>query len=179
MPAVKRFTDAWVRNCPLPAKPNQVQFFNTLDRGLALVLAVSYGGTKAWKVVTYDAKGQPQYRKLGKYPAVKLADAKKKAEEYFHNPEKVEAADAVGSFHEEAEKWFQRHVVTKGLRSAPEIKRILATYIYPAWGSRPFVEIRRKHVIELLDHVEEQWRCSSGPSLGHRPRHRQLVWDPG
>ena len=40
------------------------------------------------------------------------------------------------------------------LRSQPEIERCLNKYIYPAWGQRPFREIKRGDVADLLDGIE-------------------------
>ena len=49
MPA-KRLTDAFVRTVkpPREGEDRQVRYIDTLERGLALVLMVSYGGTKAF-----------------------------------------------------------------------------------------------------------------------------------
>ena len=52
----KHITDAFVRNVKRPRKddlPNQVTYIDTLERGLALVLVVSYGGTRTFRVMTY------------------------------------------------------------------------------------------------------------------------------
>ncbi|MBR0866384.1 hypothetical protein ACVIWV_007609 [Bradyrhizobium diazoefficiens] len=76
MPA-KKITEAWVRNLTWAKAINrhggaetgkkQVTFIDTIDRGLALVLVLSSGGTKAWRVITY-ANGKAQSRKIGTYP---------------------------------------------------------------------------------------------------------------
>jgi integrase len=158
MPA-KTMTDAWVRNCPIPPKPNQVNYFHTLQTGLSLVLSVSYGGSKTWRVLTYDANGKPKYKTLGKYggpDGVSLADAMKMAKEYFHDPEAMEAQAKVGTFKDVAENWLRRYVAEKGLRTRPEIERCLAKYVYPQWDEMPFLDIKRRHVNELLDTIADQ-----------------------
>ena len=33
---------------------------------------------------------------------------------------------------------------------------MLGTYVYPKWGNRPFLEIRRRDINDLLDHVEDK-----------------------
>ena len=56
MPA-RSITDAFARNVRPPQKtdkPNQVSYLDTMERGLALVLVVSYGGSKSFRVLTYD-----------------------------------------------------------------------------------------------------------------------------
>ena len=63
MPA-KNITDAFVRGVKLPGKydqQKQVAYIDTMERGLALVLVVSYGGSKRFRVLTYT-NGKPQSR---------------------------------------------------------------------------------------------------------------------
>ncbi len=162
MPA-KSITDAFARNVRPPRKsdkPNQTAYIDTLERGLGLVLVVSYGGSKTFRVLTYDASGRPKTRKLGRYPAMKVKEARAKAREYYENPEKVEAAATAGTFKSVADEWLRRHVEANKLRSEREIKRHLDQYVFPKWGDRPFVEIRRGEVNDLLDHIAD----NHGPS---------------
>ena len=63
------------------------------------------------------------------------------------------------SFKDIAENWLTRHVQAKGLRTEPEIVRILNKYIYPVLQDRDFETIRRSDVTKLLDLVED----ASGP----------------
>ena len=74
MPA-KRLTDAFVRTLNTAgmqtAYPPEVTYIDTLDRGLALVLVASYGGTKTFRVLTYR-NGKPHSVKLGTYPQTSL-----------------------------------------------------------------------------------------------------------
>ena len=132
-------TDAFVRNVKLPrrdAEQKQIAYIDTLERGLALVLIVSYGGSKTFRVVTYR-NGKPQSRKLGSYPAVSVKDARAKAREYWQNPQKFEAQAEVGTFKSVAAEWVKRHVEAKKLRSRGEIERLLERYVYPRWKDRP------------------------------------------
>jgi hypothetical protein len=50
----KAITDAFVRNVKTPDRfsKRQVNYIDTLERGLALLLVVSYGGTKTFRVLT-------------------------------------------------------------------------------------------------------------------------------
>jgi integrase len=158
-------TDTWVRNCPIPHKPNQVNYFHTLQTGLSLVLSVSYGGSKTWRVLTYDRNGKPKYKTLGKYPNVSLVQARTMAEAYFHDPEAAEAQAAVGTFRDIAEKWIRRYVEEKKLRSQPEIERILRTYIYPRWAEVPFLEIKRRTVNDFLDVIADEHGCPQADAV--------------
>lgn len=153
----RSITDAFVRNVKLPRKddrPNQASYFDTLERGLALVLTVSYGGTRSFNVMTY-VDGKPRSRKLGSYPQMSVKDARAKAREYWADPRRFETQAAVGSFKEVAESWIKRHVEANRLRSRPEIERILKCYVYPKWKDRKFLDLRRGEVNELLDQVAD------------------------
>jgi integrase len=162
MPA-KSITDAFLRNVKLPSKedggPKQVAYIDTLERGLALVVVVGYGGSRTFRVLTYR-DGKPQSRKLGIYPAMSVKDARAEARRYWQDPQRFEAQAAIGSFKEIADAWMKRHVEGKGLRSRPELERILARYVLPKWKDRPFLEIRRREVNDLLDQIED----NSGPA---------------
>jgi integrase len=59
------------------------------------------------------------------------------------------------TFGDVATNWLKRHVVAKGLRSRPEIERLLARHVLPLWENREFVSIRRTDVAALLDEVED------------------------
>ncbi len=148
----KRLSDAFLRNLK-PPRSGQVSYFETMQTGLSLVLVVSYGGTKAFRVMTY-VNGKAQSRKLGTYPQMTLTDARDQAREYFKSPEKVTARAAVGTFKEVADKWLKRHVQGR-LRSEYDITRQLTAYVYPRWAERRFLDIRRREVNELLDHIAD------------------------
>jgi integrase len=156
MPA-KSITDAFVRNVPLPRPDKgerQIAYIDTMERGLALILVVGYGGSKTFRVMTYR-NGKPHTKKLGTYPAMTVKAAREQARVYFENPQKFDAQASVGSFKEVADNWFKRHVEANGLLSKNEIERQLKKYIYPKWKDRPFLEIRRRDVNDLLDHVAD------------------------
>src|SRR5262249_759472 len=105
MPA-QLLSDAFVRNVKPPRSDGerQVVYLDTMERGLALLLVVSYGGTKTFRVMTYE-NGKPKTRKLGTYPQMPLKDARAQARAYWENPQKFDAP--VGSFKEIAENWHQ------------------------------------------------------------------------
>jgi len=163
----KIITDAFVRNVKSPRKDDkhkQLSFIHTLERGLALVLVVSYGGTRTFRVMTY-LNGKPRSVKLGTYPQMTVKDARAKAREYWENPKKFEAQTEVGSFRDIAENWIKRHVEAKKLLSRREIERILAHYVYPKWKDHRFLEIRRREVNELLDQIADNHGLSQADAV--------------
>jgi hypothetical protein len=153
MPARTTFTEASVKRFKLPPPGAQIDHFEKLKRGLTLTLRLSYGGTRAWRV-GYYVNGRPKAKTIGRYPELGVAAARKAAFEF--DPKAANAAAQAGSFKEVAENWIKHYVAAKGLRSQPEIERILNYYVYPVWGRRPFFKIQRADVNELLDRLVEK-----------------------
>ena len=151
----KRLTEEGVAKLKPPAAGKQIDYF---DAGMpGLVLRVNYGGAKVWRALYYvkkvDKDGKritvPTTRKLGRYPNLKLKEAREKARQF--DPQKPQADD--GSFRKIAENFIKRYVEPEKLRTQPEIERCLKKYIYPTWEHRPFREIKRSDVATLLDQI--------------------------
>jgi Arm DNA-binding domain len=90
MPA-KRITDSFVRNVKIPHKddhPNQLTYLDRMERGLSLVLIVSYGGSKTFRALIYR-DGRPHSRKLGTYPTLPVKDARAQARAYWQDPKRT------------------------------------------------------------------------------------------
>ena len=122
---------------------------------MTLALRCSYGGSKSWRVVYY-VDGKPRVKTLGQYPELGVAAARKKAEEF--DPKAAHASAEAGTFKEVAEKWIRRYVDAEKLRTKREIVRRLNYYVYPVWAKKPFHDIRRKQVNDLLDEIVEKAR---------------------
>lgn len=131
-----------------------------------LVLRMNYGGAKIWRALHYvkhiGKAGKPvsipTTFKLGRYPALKLKEAREKARQFLVDPRKAKAeAEAdPGSFRETAEKFLVRHVKGEGPRTHGEIERIVNKYLLPRWQDRPSQDIRRRDVADLLDQVQDE-----------------------
>jgi hypothetical protein len=89
----------------------------------------------------------PTTRELGRYPILKLKEARDKARQFLADPQQALAQADTGSFQEVAENFITRHVEKERLRTQGDIKRLLAKLVYPSWGQRPFRDIRRRDVI--------------------------------
>jgi integrase len=169
---------------PPPQPPRQITYIDTLERGLSLVLVMSYGGTKRFRVLTYNDNSQPQSFGLGTYPRMSLKQAKDAAWAYFENPDKFKARTEVGTFKDVAEGWFKRHVEKRGLLSADEIRRQLDKYVYPRWSNTKFLDIRRNNVNDLLDRIEDDSGAAQADAVlatlrgimtWHQSRHEDYV----
>ena len=179
---VKPITDKFVRNVRLPnpekGQRRQIAYLDTMQRGLALVLVVSYGGSKTFRALTYG-NGKPHTIKLGTYPQMTVKEAREKARAYFADPATYAAQTLPDTFKEVADNWFKRHVEAQALRSAREIKPGLETYVYPKWKERKFLDLRRGEVNDLLDNIaDHNGAQASRRGAGDRAQHHDLVPDP-
>lgn len=57
------------------------------------------------------------------------------------------------SYQATTEKWLEAYVAQKGLRSRPEIERLLYKFVFPFWAKRNFADIKRRDINELLDSI--------------------------
>jgi|SRR5579863_19712 len=189
----QKLTDAWVRNLTwtralnayLKGKdrgdkppPKQITYIDTVDRGVALVLVLSSGGTRSWRVLTYEG-GKAVSRKIkgGTYPAMSVKEARDKAWEIFENPGKFTAEAEAGTFKQVAENWFKRHVEHNKLRSRYELRRHLDRYVLPKWKDLQFHEIGRRKVTELLDDIADNHGPSSADAILSTVRSIMMWWE--
>ena len=146
---------------PTPAQ-GHIDYFDTLLPGL--ILRVGYGGSKTWLVRYYKHRTKdgrkisiPTTHKIGRYPVLKVKEARDKARVFLADPVKAKAQADVGSFRDVAENFIKRYVEQeKKLRTRDDIERILKTYVYPYWEERPFRDIKRGDVAELLDRLVDK-----------------------
>jgi integrase len=160
----KRLTEEGVNRLKPPAT-GQLDYY---DAGMpGLVLRLNYGGSKVWRALYYvptvaksgKKAGQrirmPTTHELGRYPHLKLKEAREAARVFLADPLKAKAQADTGSFKDVAENFIKRHVEANKLRTQADIVRLLNSHIYPHWQHRPFREIRRGDVAELLDKIED------------------------
>lgn len=129
-----------------------------------LYLNVSgYGSkvTKTWRV-RHRQNGATSSFKLGRYPDLLVAEAREKALAFqkapqtFLNPTEIvlPTEKPHKTFREVAEVFLAEHVQQKKLKSQDEITRVLQKYVYPHWEHRPFREIKKFDVAELLRAIQ-------------------------
>jgi integrase len=138
---------------PLPPEGEQLDYYERLKKGRMLVMRVSYGGSRSWRV-GYYVNGKPRAKTIGRWPETSVAAARKAA--FAFDPMKAMSEAEAGSFKEVAEAWLKRHVAAMGLLSDFEYERMLGKYVYPQWGARPFTTIRRGEVNALLDRLQDK-----------------------
>ena len=148
---------------------------------------VRRNGPGAYTVVCRDPFGKQKWVKTGNTAETKITEAREIARTVIKRVEAGLAAFEPPPVQPEsvaavANAWLQRHVVKNKLRRGKEIRRIVERYIIPYVGDRAFVDLKRKDIAALLDHVEDKhgpWiadatlTCFVVGELGPSPR-RQL-----
>jgi integrase len=153
--STQAFTDRGIKGLAKPAA-GQVDHW---DRGKGaqpgLGLRISFGGTRTW-LVRYRANGQRRRLKLGEFPAMSLADARKAAQNALHQVQVLKrdpaaekktdkAADTIAAL---CSTYMERHARPKK-RSWKEDERIINREILPFFGklkardlTRPMIRAR-------------------------------------
>jgi integrase len=118
---------------------------------------VTPNGAKTFICVARNPDGRQIWTTIGSCDAMPVDEARLRAREALQRVrDGLPAVAAKGeTFGTVAANWLNRHVKKKGLRSAPEVTRLLTVHVMPRWKDRPFLEIRRSDVAALLDHVED------------------------
>src|ERR1700722_16721810 len=109
---------------------------------------VTPNGVKTFVAVARDPTNDRQvWATIGGADLLTVEEAREKARDAikrikagkspFATPVKAE------SFEDVAEQWMKRHDAAKGPLSGGDLDRLLKTHVYPRWGNRPFLDIRR------------------------------------
>ena len=128
-----------------------------------LVLTILPSGRKQF-TVRYRLQGKQRRLLLGEYPAVTLADARKRARKAQsaiddghdvageRQAAKAARTDTVFTL---AEDYLKKHAL-KFKRSGAEDKRILAVEVLPRWRDRSVQDLTRRDVRALVERVAER-----------------------
>jgi integrase len=157
-------TELAVRN----AKPREKSY--SLSDGDGLLLLVKESGAKSW-VLRYWVNGKEKRAGLGKYPVIRLADARdlknsfkrelargenprerKKAER--EEAARVEAAKTA-TFEKLANEWYSRKEESWSVSSRRSVRRMLDRYLFPSLGKRPIREITTQELLSLLLEIDK------------------------
>lgn len=138
-------TDTKLQSLKPPPKGQQ-EHPDTKVKGLRL--RIGAGGTKAW-ILRRRVGEKVINRKLGTYPAMKLAAARNAAESMIAALERDGSTEGLDrTFEEAAEAWI------KAKKRPPLIRRQLELHVYPEWRERKLGEIKRAEVRDLIQGLE-------------------------
>lgn len=171
MPPVK-MTELWCKQ----VKPLEIQYdYYDLwtpvpGQSGKLVLRVGKTGVKSWVLMYRLNKVRSRFA-LGHYPTLKLADARKAANEkltdiikgYDPAAQRRDKKEAP-TFKELTEVYLRYHAKKKKKpQSIKEDCRVIDKDLIPAWGDRKADSIKRREVMDLLDRIAER-----GPIMANR-----------
>jgi integrase len=125
-----------------------------------LYVRVPPDGPIVFAAVARTPYGKQTWATIGTTAELTIEQARERAREAIRRirdglpafepvPEQPDSYEAV------ATSWLRLHVAGKGLRSAPELERLLRNFVFPVWGKRPFVSIKRRDINALLDAIAE------------------------
>jgi len=153
MPTAK-LTDAQCR----AAKPRDKAYKLFDGAGLALVVLPS--GAKSWRLF-YRVAGKQRTTTLGLYPAVGVAEARRKAVEARDAPDDApgrrSAAPAGPTLRQACESyWASRQDTTAAYRG--NIARALEMHVWPKLGAEPVATLTRAAALQVLLALDAQGR---------------------
>lgn len=141
----KRLTDTMIAALKPPSS-GQSEHPDSLVTGLRL--RVGAGGAKTW-TLRRRIGAKVINRKLGTYPAMKLAQARVAAESMIEALERDGSTEGIDrTFEAAAEAWV------KAKKRPPLIRRQLELHVYPDWRERKLGSIKRGEVRDLVQGLE-------------------------
>jgi integrase len=150
----KRLNDEGVANLKTPSK--RLTIPDPELRGH--YIRVTPNGAKSYWAVARDPSGKQHWKLIGEAHTTKIDDARDKATKLIRAIRASVGGDVAkdSSFKGVSDDWFRRHVEEKGLRSAKEVRKLLSNYIQPPFAGMEFVDVRRKHIVALLDSIQDK-----------------------
>lgn len=178
------------------AKPKDKDYKLTDGGGLFLLITPS--GGKLWRL-KYRFDGKEKLLSLGQYPAVSLAEARKRREDdrkllangqdpvaVKKTVQQAAAVSAASTFAVVAGEWFQKRKPEWVESHAVSVKGRLDNYILPAFGSKPIAEVTAADVRTMLLKIEARGTVEAakrvkvicGQVFRHAVAHDLITHDP-
>ena len=137
--------------------------FEVLDQA-GLYVRVAPSGRKTW-IFRYFFEGVPRRMQLGVFPGISLAEAREKhgsamikiqqnidpGAELQAEKAKIKAAPNFQDLLDEIWKIELRHK-----KSGIQTKKLLEKDVLPVWNKRKVVDIKRRDIVILLDHIADR-----------------------
>lgn len=163
----KRLTDRFLESVAPPATGRAVYID---DNAPGLELRVSSEGRKSWSIRYKSKGGERQRETYGTYPAVKLADARRRARDIA-----AAAARGIDLPAREKHQREEQRKAEKRPRTVADLldeyvnryckpnqrrwtltERMFESHVKPALGKLALVELRRGDIVELLDDLQNE-----------------------
>ena len=151
-------TELAVRKLGIKGKRYEVH-----DNG-GLYLRVFPSGVKAW-VYRYQFEGRSRRLTLGKWPGLGIASAREKYAKAMQDlqngvdpgrkaQEEKAALKAAPTFSDLLDEQWK--IELKKKKSGLQTKKLLESNVIPAWGKWKVADIKRRHIVILLDKIAER-----------------------
>jgi integrase len=132
-----------------------------------MYIRVMPSGPHVYAAVARDPYGRQVWATIGSADVLGIEDARDKARKAIGRIKEGKRAIepppvAPKSYQAVAKEWLELYVVKqKKLRSRPEIERLLKKFVFPVWGKRDFVSVRRRDANDLLDNIAKnsEWNA--------------------
>lgn len=168
---IRHLTDATLRallNDPPPPR-KQIDYFDDVTKGgtKGLFIKHSFGGTITWYLMYYQRGGKSKIHKLGRYPSLKPAEARVKAQrlqvalhddrDHFEKLKlaEIEAEEKRLTFAVVVEKFKKLYIEKNKLRTGRVMVQQIEKHLMPAFRDREFKTISRSQIANRLDEIEE------------------------
>lgn len=156
----KELNDPWIKGLKPPTKKRDKQYSDTIVPGLRL--RVTENGTKSF-AFQYRINGKSKRYTIGKYPTLKLAEARRVAREIAETvskgidpqAEKVERRDDL-TVKELAEKFKEQHLPDLKKSTQTDYKERLNNVIIPALGNYIAKDIEADDILDLLEDIADR-----------------------
>jgi Arm DNA-binding domain len=176
--------DTTIRSLKPPAT-GRVDYFDDLTPGLSL--RVTSKNARSWTVFYRNKNGRQKRLTLGRYPAVKLVDARELAREtqrkVAHGGDPVvetRAARDVLTFGALAKEYIDSYA-KPNKRSWQEDERQLNASLLPRWKTRPAAEISAEELLAVLNAkvgAGAPWLCDADHRRLRDRSHTQVPPSP-
>lgn len=138
----------------LPRRAKRYVISDPEQRGL--YVRIMPKGPNVYAAVARDPYGKQVWATVGSADMLNIEEARDKARTAIRRIKEGKPAfepppAKAASYKATAEKFLEVYATEAGLRSQPEIERLLKRHVYPFWAKRDFVSIGREEINDLLD----------------------------
>jgi integrase len=162
----RSLTDRFCQHAKARAGDAQTDYFDDATPGLAL--RVTAAGSRTWTFLS-NLHGKRVRMTFGSYPATSLAGARTKADEARHELEarrdpRAAQRSANRTIDAMLDQYAELRLDRSDLRGVARIKGAFARHVRPEIGAIGVYDIRRSHVVDMLDRIE----AKAGPVMADR-----------
>ena len=140
-------------------------------------------GPNVYAAVARDPYGKQVWATVGSADMLNIEEARDKARTAIRRIKEGKPAfepppAKAASYKATAEKFLEVYATEAGLRSQPEIERLLKRHVYPFWAKRDFVSIGREEINEYAESLVQKAAVLGPPTTCFRSSERSRTGTP-